>query len=520
MDPEQPIRVAAHVGGLTLACDVACAFPAGKVLRTVLIAVRVGRLAGLSDDQLAHVYYANLLRFLGCTGFSHEEGARYGAGDDIAVRNVMAAADAADPVGVVRSVVLGVGAHADLASRAVAVARLLGDGEAVRAHAAAQCDVSIRMAELVGMPPPVLAALAAICERWDGKGVPRGLLHEQIDVAMRLHHLADGAEIAWHRAGHEAAVALVRRRRGGWVDPALADLFVRNAGEVLADLDGPDLFQRFLDAEPAPHHTCPAERADDIATAFANLADLKCAHTVGHSMRVAALAEAAAREAGVPRVEVVRLRRAALLHDVGRLAIPNTVWDRPARLGFADMERVRLHAYYSERVLSQSSAWRGLASLAAHAHEQPDGQGYHRALSAAATPVSARLLRAADAIAAMGEARPHRPALSRSALEREVREEVRANRMDKVSADAVLAALGLGRRQRATPRRALSDREVEVLRHVARGKTNREIGTLLGVSPRTVQVHVAHLYDKLGVESRAGAALFAATSGLLEPDDA
>ncbi len=520
MDPLTPtLRLAELVGGLTLACDIASGFPPGKVLRTVIIAMRVGRHAGLPEDTLRDTFYTSLLRFLGCTGFSHEEAAEYGAGDDIALRNVMSMADPAEPGATLSSIVRRVGAGAPLGSRVKAVARLIGDGKSLQRHARAQCETSATLAAMVGMSAEVRRSLAATCERWDGRGAPGGLSGEAIEVAMRLHHLADSAEIALHRDGEQAAITLVASRSGRWLDPALCRTFTRERRSILDGLDAPDLFRRFLSEEPEPHAVCDAAGATAVARAFAYLADLKSAFSLGHSTRVASLATRAAREVGLGPAEIEDLERAALLHDVGRLSVPNSIWDRPGKLGFADWERVRLHTYYTERVLVGGAAWRSLAPLAAGAHEQPSGLGYHRALAQSALSRASRILAAADAVAAMREPRAYRPARDDATLKRELAADVRDGKLDAQSVEAVLAAEGLATARPRTAPRGLSEREVEVLRFVARGKTNKEIGALLGISPRTVQVHVAHVYDKLGVYSRAGAAIFAVENALLDEDD-
>src|SRR5690349_999967 len=161
-------------------------------MRTVVLAVGLGRHHGLGADVLRDVYYTSLLRYLGCTGFSHEEAHRFGAGDDIQTRTVMSMADAAAPVDTIRAVVRGIGTGAPVLSRARAVGRILGGGaKVVSAHASSQCEVSIKLASLVGVSAGVRASLEQICERWDGKGSPRGAPGDSLTMPIRLAHLAD-----------------------------------------------------------------------------------------------------------------------------------------------------------------------------------------------------------------------------------------------------------------------------------------------------------------------------------------
>ena len=510
------VRFAELLGGLSLACDLADGFPPEKVLRTALLAVEIARHHGLDDELARDAFYVSFLRYTGCTAFAHEEAHIYGAGDDIGTRSVMALADAARPLSVVGGIVRGIGAGASAVERVRAVARMLGDPAVVAKHAHSQCETSVRFARLLGLGEAVRAALRQICERWDGKGNPQRAAGDALSMAMRLSHVADVAEIAHHRDGREACVAFVRRCAGGWLDPALAATFLANADELLGSLEGPSVWERCLDAEPRPFAQASEARLDDVATLFAHMVDLKSTFTLGHSTGVADLAVRAAATAVVGSDEATLLRRAALLHDVGRACVPNSVWDKPGRLSAGEWERVRLHAYYTERIVWRAPALRELAAVAAAGHERLDGHGYHRGLPASLLPKSARLLAAADAWHAMSEPRPHRAALDPNTARKNLLDDVASGRLDRDAVSAVLeAASGFRPRVPAAWPAGLSDREVEVLRLVARGRSNKEIAVALDISPRTVQHHVEHVYGKIEVSSRAAAALFATENGLL-----
>jgi DNA-binding CsgD family transcriptional regulator len=205
---------------------------------------------------------------------------------------------------------------------------------------------------------------------------------------------------------------------------------------------------------------------------------------------------------------------AALLHDVGRAGVPSSVWDRPGPIGPGDAERVRLHPYWTGRVLERVPALAPLAPVAAAHHERLDGSGYHRATHGGDLGPAARLLAAADVLSACCEPRPHRPAMALGAAARVVEDEARAGRLDPDAVAAVVEAAGLPRPRASWPA-GLSTREVEVLRLAARGLSNKAIAAELVVSARTVQHHLASVYDKTGRRTRGGAALFAAEHGLL-----
>jgi HD-GYP domain-containing protein (c-di-GMP phosphodiesterase class II) len=515
-----PFRLAELIGGLTLAADLVNGFPPEKVLRTVLLAVEIGRRAGFGDGTLRDAYYVTLFRFLGCTGFAHEEAAAFGAGDDIATRNAMALADVSEPGPTLRGIVAQVGRGAPLAERARAMARLVLGGEAVRAHAHAQCEVSVQLARVVGMSDGVVRGLSEVCERYDGRGEPNGLDGSGLSVPSQLLHLADAAEIALHRSGVDAALGLVRRRSGKQLDPTLCGVFEKHGRELCDELLAGSVWQRFLAVEPAPLRSESRQQAN-VALAFARFVDLKSVFTLDHSTHVAELATRAAELAGLDRDAVAELGLAAHLHDLGRVSVPNRIWDKPGPLDLAERERVRLHAYYTERILARGTGWARAARLASAAHERVDAGGYHRSLPAAALGFGERLLAAADVLAALLAARPHRPALAPVEARDVLRGEVRAQHLDASVVDALIAALdgaasldGSARLGRARPC-GLSEREVEVLRLVAVGKSNQEAALLLRISPKTVKNHVANVYAKIGVYSRAGAALFAAEHGLL-----
>jgi HD-GYP domain-containing protein (c-di-GMP phosphodiesterase class II) len=429
----------------------------------------------------------------------------------------MGMADAADPVGTLRRIVAGVGKGGGVTGRVRAIARLLGDGVAVDQHRNAQCDTTIKLATMAGMSERVRTALQFICARWDGKGRPSEAEGTAIPIAMRLHHVADVVEIAFHRSGRIAAIDIARKRSGGAFDPALATTFIDNADELLDLIADASVWDRFVATEPRPHFEISAAGVDDVTRAFAYLADLKSTFTLGHSLAVAELAVRAGKALGLSEPDLVDLRRAGWLHDLGRVSVSNGVWDKPGKLSAAEWKRVRLHAYWTERSLYQARPLRSIAQLAGGSHERTDGSGYHRALPGTVLAKASRVLGAADAYHAMREPRPHRAALSADAAAKELRAEVTAGRLDRETCAAVLDAAGVARARPPSWPAQLTDREVDVLRLVARGKSNNEIAAKLGISPKTVQHHVAHVYAKIGVGSRAGAAIFATENGLLDP---
>jgi DNA-binding CsgD family transcriptional regulator len=328
--------------------------------------------------------------------------------------------------------------------------------------------------------------------------------------------LAELAALFFRLAGPEAACAEIDRREGGHLDPAVCATFRAHAAELLDRIAGESVWNAAIEAEPGMPRTIGASDIDDIAAVLADFADLKSTFTLGHSKAVAALARTAGAALGLTADELTCLAHAALLHDLGRVSVSNSIWDKPGPLDDREWEQVRMHAYYSERVVARVSGLRAAGELAAADHERLDGSGYYRRVPAAALSVAARVLAAADVYQALIEDRPHRPAREPLQAAAVLTEEVNAGRLDREAVAAVLNAAGhQGKQVRGAWPAGLSDREIEVLRLVARGLSNKEIARSLAISPKTVQHHTSHVYGKIGVESRAAAALFAIEHDLL-----
>jgi HD-GYP domain-containing protein (c-di-GMP phosphodiesterase class II) len=320
--------------------------------------------------------------------------------------------------------------------------------------------------------------------------------------------------------GVEAAVAMARQRKGTAYDPRMVERFYLKAEHLLADLEEEPTWEAVLAVEPGTRTSLSETQFDTACEAIADFADLKSPYTLGHSRGVAELAASAARRCGLPEADVVDIRRAGLLHDVGRVGVSAAIWGKPGPLSEREWERVRLHPYYTERVLARPQALARLGTLAASHHERLDGSGYHRGEPASMLSPAARILAAADVYHAMLEPRPHRPARSREAAAEELRAEVRAGRLDGEAVNGVLSAAG--HRVRSTRRAlvaGLSEREVEVLRLLARGNSKKQIAERLVISQKTADHHIQHIYNKIAVSTRAAATLFAIEHDLVAPGE-
>jgi HD-GYP domain-containing protein (c-di-GMP phosphodiesterase class II) len=498
------VRLAEVLTAVSLASDIGHDQPLEKSLRNAVIAVRLGEELGLAGRELSSVYYVALLRSMGCTGNSHETAVMFG-GDDRAFLGLVQELAGGDALEWARGAAEHVAVTApELAGTRTAewflsVGRLEG-----RNAGASACEVSTTLARRLGLAPEVQAGLDQVYERWDGRG-PGGIGGEDLCLPARVSHIVDVIEIADRAGGVAAARELIHRRTGSHFDPEIAAVFHRCAGELLDGLDDLDMARAALHAEPTPQPRCQRSELEGLARAIADFADLKSPWTLGHSPAVAELAAAAAAR---PE-DRETLMLAGLLHDLGRVAVPNGIWDKPKALVAAQWERVRLHTYYTERILARTPVFAGLATIAGAHHEYLDGSGYHRGVGAEMLSDEMRVLAVADAYVAMTNARPHRAAMTGEAAAVQLRAAVDAGRLCGHAVAAVLEAAGQERAPAPAPPCGLSEREVEVLGLLAHGLTNKQIAGTLFLSAKTVQHHVAHIYDKIDRRTRAGAAMFA-----------
>ncbi len=506
------MRLAEIIGALSLAADLSSGLALEKGLRTVLVSTRLARLVGLGTEQVADVFWVSALRLVGCLGFAHEAG-MFAAGDDNSMRQTLVFADFDQPLDLVRRVVRGLAPEAPPLKRVAGIARFALDPHAPRHHAQSTCETGKFFARSLRMPTAVVAALDATHERFDGKG-PRRVPGERLPTAARLVDVADVLELFAWTGGPEVGRQVLRQRRGRALDPSFVDAALAHAPQLLEGLRGGSAWEQYLAAEPTPLRVS-GEDIDLGCVALGRFSDIKSVYTLAHSRRVSVIAEQAGRAAGLDDASCALLRRAACVHDLGRVAVANSTWDKKGALNALEWQRVRSHSQHTEEVL-RGAGLTELADIAGATHERGRGAGYHKGLRLDGLPRLARIIAAADVMAALGEDRPHRPALDDARAAKEMRGVVEAGELDAQAVNWVLDARGVCRTKRDAWPGGLSSREVEVVRLVAVGRTNKEIGTLLGISARTAQKHVMNVYDKLGLESRAGLALYALEHGLLD----
>ncbi len=500
------------LSSLALAVDFANGSPETTALRGTVVAAAAARELGLGEDDAAAAIYGALFRYLGCTSYAHEDAQMFG--DEHEAARLLVSLEPTEYLNIGRAVATQLGTEESPAERARRVVRLAVHGQAFRrGYEASQCEGASLLARRLDVAPRVRDIVGALYERWDGTGGPMGLARTSIPLATRVVHVAREATVHFLlRGGREGVVACLERRAGGQLDPDMCRTLIKSNVFLAA-------FSDELPCDGALSvlfaHVGPAFAAmpslDTVAEVFGDFADQKSPWFLGHARRVAELVTGAAAELELDPGATTLLVRAAWLHDVGRVGVVNRIWSTPGPLSPLDWEKVRLHPYVGERICRHIDP--KLATLVGQHHERADGDGYPHGVR---TDQLAAVLGAADACAALGADRPHRPRHSDEERVRILERGVSEGRFRPDAVRAVLAAAGHRSTIARGNRKLLSIRERKVLSLVARGLSNKEVATALGISARTVQAHTIHIYDKLGVRTRAGAALRASELGMLD----
>ncbi|ASR04097.1 HD domain-containing phosphohydrolase [Gordonia rubripertincta] len=498
------------LAGLSVAIDLGLGQPAEHMLRSAVIATRLARRLGLDRSQQDTVYYATLVMWIGC----HADSAEYARwfGDDIAVRRDAYLVDWSG-LPYLRFLVGNLGRGESLPHRVKTMAELFRDSRgnfAALVHS--HCMSAAALAGHIGLGPDVEQAITYTFERFDGGGLPGGVPGAEIPIEMRVAQLADMAEVHQRTYGVDGAIAMARSRRGGHFDPDVVDAFADDpAGLFPADSDDP--WELALAIAPDAELRLDDPGLDHLLLAIGDFVDLKCPFALGHSRAVSALAESAAGHLGLERSEIDATRRAGCLHDVGRIGVSNQIWSKAGDLTAAEWERVRMHPYLTDRVLTRIPGLRDVARIGRTHHEHLDGTGYPLGLSGSALGQPERILGAAVAYRSAVEPRPYREAMSAEEAAARLKRRAHRGELDVDCVAAVLAAAGHARtRTRRTD--ALTPREREILGLVAHGLSNREIASRLVLSEKTVRNHVERTYTKIGASNRVGASLYALENGL------
>jgi HD-GYP domain-containing protein (c-di-GMP phosphodiesterase class II)/DNA-binding CsgD family transcriptional regulator len=507
------IRLAELLGSLSFAGDLGRGQPMGHVLRTTRIAMAVAEKAGVPSGQLADVYFTGLLVHAGCTAGAADFAA-FLANDDLSAQKDFCLCDPDNFGQMIGWMRRYVARGRPLPARVLRMMQLMSKGENGFQDIEQGCsEVGARIAARLGLTEATQLGLYAICETWNGKG-PHKEKGEDIPLAGRIVNVSMIMEVFFSERGVAAAKEAANLRKGKSFDPIIAAA----AAELCDDAgfwDGlrqEEPWTSVLDLEPGEKRFTDESALDDFALALADIVDLKSGNASIHSRQTAELAEKLAMRLQLPATEVDLTRRAALVHDVGLIAVPAFLVERGSVWSETDFERFRLHTYYTERILARSDVLKPIGNVAASHHEHVDGGGYHRGLSAAQMSMPARLVATASAFMEASESEPGQDPEAIVAL-------LQSRGTLDGDCVAALRAEIAGSATFTPPRRSwpadLTDREVEVLRLVASGCSLKEAAGRLVISDHTARHHLESVYSKAGVSSRAGVTLFAVENGLI-----
>jgi putative nucleotidyltransferase with HDIG domain len=407
------LRASELLGALSHALDITEGQPEGHCVRATWIGIQVGEALNLPPHELRDLYYTILLKDLGCSSNAARISALY-LTDDLAFKHDHKVIGDSFPQ-VLRFVLRHTGPNSGLVERLQGVLNIaLHGGEISRDLIATRCERGADIARKLRFSETVADGIRNLDEHWDGKGKANGNAGQAIPLGARIALLAQVVDVFHSTGGREAAIGEVRLRCATWFDPNLVFAFERVAAapgfwEMLAS---PGIEDVVFALAPARIARAVDERyLDDVAAAFAGIIDAKSPYTAGHSTRVADYADTIAIELGLPDGRRRWLRRAALLHDIGKLGVPNTILDKPGKLTEAEWRTMRGHAAMSEAILSRIVVFEALAKVAGAHHERLDGKGYPRGLTAPRIPLDARAMTVADVYDALTAKRPYRDAM-------------------------------------------------------------------------------------------------------------
>lgn len=486
MAERSDIRVIDVAKALAFVGDLSMGQPTDHSLRTGWLAAQIAIKAGFGTYECSVVKHVSLLRWSGCT--ANSRGFSELVGDDVASREAMLARRSASPI---------------------AQAFAAGKGAAFVDLARLRCDVSSAIAEILSLGDEASSALRHVFESYDGTG-PNNVAGDDIPQTVLAVTLAGDFEVLSRTYGVDAALEMIRRDAGSRYSESMVTYVVEHGHRWHSMLPSINLEENddFWTCERTLKHTSTA--------LIANVIDLKLPWMARNSSRVASAAQACAIKLGFDDEQVGYVYRAGLIHSIGRTAISNDVWNIPGKLTPSAWEAIRLAPYWTLRAGQSISALEREARIASFAFERMDGSGYFRGVAGPVIPREARVLAAAAAWVALRSPRPWRGALSDEEASKILWDEARAGRFD----GEVVSALATGDANTTAHRESmidvlLSPREMDVLQHVSRGASNKDVAKALGISPSTVGTHMENLFRKLGCSSRAAATLKASALGLL-----
>lgn len=419
IEPKQSLRLSEVVSAMTYALDITEGQPEGHAMRSCIIGMRIGQTLNLDSEQLSDLYYALLLKDLGCSSTSSKVRHLFGA-DDQHIKPATKTVNFHNKFEGLRFVLKNAGKAAPFVKRLKHMMKLIAGKNTVHAKLTqTRCERGADIALEMGFSEATAQAIRSLDEHWNGRGRPYQLERHDIPLLGRILCLAQTLEVFYREKSPKAAIIMAKARAGSWFDPVLVEAFDDAQQNPLfwAELETNRLEQRVSELEPSDRIVeASDEHLDHVAQAFARVIDAKSPWTYKHSERVKQLALGAASQ--LPRTNALsalkrkQLSRAALLHDIGKLGVSNLILDKSEKLSDEEFAAIRAHPAYSEKILARVEPFQTLAPLVIGHHERMDGRGYPYGIPAAKLEFEVRLLAVADQFEALTSARPYREALS------------------------------------------------------------------------------------------------------------
>ena len=501
------IRTVDLLGAFSLASDLAMGLHTEHGARSCYIGMHIAQEMELPLEQRTGLYYAELLKDAGCTTWTSQLAGSWFVDELAAKRDLQFFRNTRNPLDVASWLIKYVAAGAPFPTRATHILDFLVKGRGfMKEGFESTCLVAARIAQRLGMPQAVQDALMQVFEQWDGRGMPHGIKSDAISIISRIVLVTSFLEVFHRVEGRDATKHVAQARRGKAFDPSVVDAFLSVAQKesFWRGLEQERVWDSVLSMEPEQslHQYMGEEKLIEVVLALADYADLKSPFQAGRSRRVADLAERIARRMGIPEPEATHIYRAALVHDIGLVAVPSFVLNKPQdQRTEVEREQMRLHPHHSERILSRVPALRPIVPMVSAHHERMDGRGYHRGLTGEKVPRGARILAVTDRFDELTHDAPDHPAME---LERalDLMSHDVGDGLSPEAFQALVEELGGAARPPAKARRpqwpaGLTDREVEVLRLAAKGLSRRQIGDRLIVTEGTVRSHLEHIYGKI-----------------------
>lgn len=406
------VRFADLAGAFSFALDLTEGQPEGHSLRCAYIAARIGEKLRLDPAAQGEVHYAALLKDLGCSSNAARIAELY-LTDDRAFKARFKTIPTGLP-STLRFVFSETGQNASFGHKVCAIANILRNGDDVAQEMiTARCTRGADIARTLRLDEGVADAIYCLDEHWDGSGRPTGLAGNAIPLGSRLALLAQVADVFNQAGGRQAAIEEVQRRAGTWLDPELVRVFCRLAEDkwFWNDLGSPVLEAVVAARAPVETAQVDDDYIDAITLAFGQVVDAKSPFTAGHSLRVADFAEAVGERLGMAPEPLRHLRRAAALHDIGKLGVSSAVLEKPGKLDDNEWVEMREHAAHTARILKRVGLFADMAQIASSHHERLDGTGYPLGLSETKICRETRIITACDFYDALTADRPYRAAM-------------------------------------------------------------------------------------------------------------